>query len=254
MATVRVRDLVIGEGMPKICVPIVGTTADEILDEAANIRALDADLVEWRIDWFEGIEDIDATVAVAKQLNKALGAGLPLLCTIRTSAEGGNSSLEIADYCALNKALMKSGAADLVDVELFLGDEVMRDLVAAAREHGVAIVASSHDFDKTPERGEIVARLTHMQDLGADILKIAVMPQSKRDVIELLAATEEMANDHAHQPIVTMSMGGNGSISRIAGEVFGSAITFGCASKASAPGQIDVSNLRTLLSLLHESL
>lgn len=254
MATVRVRDLAIGEGMPKICVPIVGTTADEILDEAANIRALDADLAEWRIDWFEGIEDIDATVAVAKQLNEALGADLPLLCTIRTSAEGGNSSQETADYCALNKALMESGAADLVDVELFLGDDVMRDLVATAHEHGVAIVASSHDFDKTPERSEIVTRLTRMQDLGADILKIAVMPQSKRDVIELLAATEEMASDHAHQPIVTMSMGGKGSISRIAGEVFGSAITFGCASKASAPGQIDVSNLRTLLALLHESL
>lgn len=254
MATVRLRDLVIGEGMPKICVPIVGTTADEILDEAANIRALDADLVEWRVDWFVGIDDINVTVAVAKRLNGALGADLPLLCTIRTTAEGGNGSLETADYRALNQALIESGAVDLVDVELFLGDEVMRELVAIAHDNDVAIVASSHDFESTPERSEIIARLKHMQDLGADILKIAVMPQTERDVVELLAATEEMASDHAHQPIVTMSMGGKGSISRIAGEVFGSAITFGCASKASAPGQIDVSNLRTLLTLLHESL
>lgn len=254
MATVRVRNLMIGEGMPKICVPIVGTTADEILDEAANIRTLDADLVEWRVDWFDGIDDIDATVAIVQRLNEALGADLPLLCTIRTTAEGGNGALEVADYRALNQALIESGAVDLVDVELFLGDEIMRELVAIAHENGVAIVASSHDFDKTPERSEIIARLKHMQDLGADILKIAVMPQTERDVVELLAATEEMANDHAHQPIVTMSMGGKGSISRIAGEVFGSAITFGCASKASAPGQIDVSNLKTLLTLLHESL
>lgn len=254
MATVRVRDLVIGEGMPKICVPIVGTNEDEILTEAAAIRALDLDLVEWRIDWFAGIESADTTVAVAKKLNETLGADLPLLCTIRTSAEGGNSALEVADYCALNKALMESGAVDLVDVELFLGDDVMRDLIATAHENDVVVVASSHDFDATPKRDEIVARLKRMQDLGADILKIAVMPQSERDVVELLAATEEMANNHAHQPIVTMSMGGKGSISRIAGEVFGSAITFGCASKASAPGQIDVNNLRTLLTLLHESL
>ena len=254
MATVRVRNLTIGEGMPKICVPIVGKTADEILNEAANIRELGADLVEWRLDWFEGIDDTAQSVAVAQELNEALGPDLPLLCTIRTADEGGNSSLDAAEYCALNKALIESGAVDLVDVELFLGDELMRELVAFAHDHDVAVVASNHDFDATPARDEIIARLTRMQDLGANILKIAVMPQTNRDVIELLAATEEMASDHARQPIVTMSMGGAGSISRIAGEVFGSAITFGCASQASAPGQIDVSNLRTLLSLLHESL
>lgn len=254
MASVRVRNIVIGEGTPKICVPIVGKTSEEIVNEAASFADLDLDLVEWRVDWFEGIEDTDAVIEVAKQLGETLGADVPVLCTIRTAGEGGEAAIDVEHYCALNRALISSGAVDLVDVELLLGDDVMTDLVAHAHEHGVAIVASNHDFDATPTREEMIARLKHMQDLGADILKIAVMPNSHRDVVELLAATEEMANDHATQPIVTMSMSGKGAISRMCGEVFGSAITFGCASKASAPGQIDVNDLRTLLTLIHNAL
>lgn len=254
MASVRVRDLVIGEGIPKICIPIVGKTSKEILDEGANLSTLDLDLVEWRVDWFEGIEDTDEVVALAQKLNDALGAHVPLLCTIRTAGEGGEAALSIEDYCALNRALIASGAIDLVDIELLLGDEVMTELIAHGHENGVAIIASNHDFNATPSRSEIIARLKHMQDLGADILKIAVMPNSARDVIELLAATEEMVSEHATRPIVTMSMSGKGAISRMCGEVFGSAITFGCASKASAPGQIDANDLRALLSLIHSTL
>lgn len=75
-----------------------------------------------------------------------------------------------------------------------------------------------------------------MQDMNADIPKIAVMPQNRKDVLTLLAATEEMATNYADRPIITMSMAGTGVISRLCGEVFGSSMTFGAAKKASAPG------------------
>jgi 3-dehydroquinate dehydratase-1 len=254
MASIRVRDLVIGEGTPKICVPIVAKTEEEIINEAISFKDIDLDLVEWRIDWFEGIEDVEGVIALAKKLNETLGADIALLCTIRTAQEGGEVALSVEAYRALNRALIASGAIDLVDVELFLGDEVMSDLIACAHDNNVAVVASNHDFASTPSRSEIIARLKRMQDLGADILKIAVMPNSRHDVIELLAATEEMTSEHATQPVVSMSMGSEGAISRICGEIFGSAITFGCASKASAPGQIDVSDLRTMLTLIHNTL
>mgnify|MGYP000529625487 CR=1 FL=1 len=82
-----------------------------------------------------------------------------------------------------------------------------------------------------------------MQELGADIPKIAVMPTCKQDVITLLSATLEMSEKYADRPIITMSMAGTGVISRLTGETFGSALTFGAASKASAPGQIGVNEL-----------
>ena len=81
-----------------------------------------------------------------------------------------------------------------------------------------------------------------------------LMPQSKLDVLTLLSATEEMNRLYADRPIITMSMAGTGVISRLCGEVFGSALTFGAAGKASAPGQMGVNDLNTVLNLLHKSL
>ena len=113
---------------------------------------------------------------------------------------------------------------------------------------------SNHDFFKTPSKEEIISRLCAMQEKGADIPKIAVMPQSKKDVLTLLSATNEMAEEHANRPIITMSMAATGVISRLAGEVFGSCLTFGAAKKASALGQMGVNDLKTVLETLHKSL
>lgn len=115
------------------------------------------------------------------------------------------------------------------------------------------MIASNHDFNGTPEKDVIVGRLRRMQELGADIPKIAVMPGNKKDVLTLLSATREMAEEYADRPIITMSMSGNGVISRLSGEIFGSAMTFGAAKKASAPGQMGVEDLRQVLQILHKS-
>lgn len=253
MNTVRVRNVELGAGIPKICVPIVGVTKDDIIAEAKTFDSIPVDVVEWRVDWFEGVFDFDQVLDVLRGLREALGE-TPLLFTFRTSKEGGEKAIEPEAYAQLNIKVAQSGYVDLVDVEAFTGDEIVKSVIEAAHAAGVKVVASNHDFFKTPDQAEIVRRLRKMQDLGADIPKIAVMPQSKKDVLTLLAATEEMATEYADRPIITMSMSGTGVISRLCGEVFGSALTFGAAKKASAPGQMGVNDLNTVLTLLHGAL
>ena len=253
MNTVKVRNIVIGEGMPKICVPIVGVTKEAILEEAKAITKLPADVVEWRIDWFENVFDFAALEDVMKGLREVLG-DMPILMTFRTSKEGGEKSIEDEVYADINIKAAQTGYVDMVDVEVFTGDEIVKKIIDGAHAAGVKVVAPNHDFFKTADKDDIVGRLRKMQDLGADIPKIAVMPQNKKDVLTLLAATEEMANEYADRPIITMSMAGTGVISRLAGEVFGSALTFGAAAKASAPGQMGVQDLKQVLTLLHGAL
>lgn len=253
MNPVVVRNVKIGEGIPKICVPIVGVTKEDIVNEAKSFASIPVDVVEWRVDWFEHVFDIEKVKEVLAELRAALGE-TPLLFTFRTSKEGGEKAIEPDAYAALNKSVAETGNVDLVDVEAFTGDEVVTDIIEAVHKCGVKVVASNHDFHKTPAREELVRRLCKMQELGADIPKIAVMPQNKKDVLTLLAATEEMVREHADRPIITMSMAGTGVISRLCGEVFGSALTFGAAKKASAPGQMGVRDLETVLHLLHKSL
>ena len=143
---------------------------------------------------------------------------------------------------------------DIVDVEAFTGDTCVEKVIKTAHECGVKVIASNHDFRKTPSKEELIARMRKMQELGADIPKIAVMPQSTEDLLTLLSATEEMRRCYADRPVITMSMAGTGVLSRMCGEVFGSALTFGAAGKVSAPGQIDVEELRTVLEIIHKSL
>ena len=253
MNAVEVRNIKIGEGIPKICVPIVGVTREDIINEAKTFESIPVDVVEWRVDWYEDIFNFDEVEVTLKALREALGE-TPILFTFRTSKEGGEKSIDADDYVELNIKAAQSGYVDLLDVEAFTGDEAVKKVVAAAHEAGVKVVASNHDFDKTPDQEELVFRLRKMQELGADIPKIAVMPQNKKDVLTLLAATEEMTSNYADRPIITMSMAGTGVISRLCGEVFGSALTFGAAKKASAPGQMGVEDLAQVLSLLHKSI
>lgn len=253
MNTVKVRNVVLGEGMPKICVPIVGVTKEAILEEARAITKLPADVVEWRIDWFENVFDFDALEDVMKGLREILG-DMPILMTFRTSKEGGEKAIEDEVYADINIRAAQTGYIDMVDVEVFTGDEIVKKIIDGAHAAGVKVVASNHDFFKTPDKDDIVSRLRKMQDLGADVPKIAVMPNSAADVLTLLAATDEMYTKYADRPIITMSMKGTGVVSRLAGEVFGSALTFGAAAKASAPGQIAVEDLKKVLTILDGAL
>lgn len=253
MNTVKVRNIEIGAGIPKICVPIVGVTREEILAAAETIKSTKADVVEWRVDWYEDIFDFAKTEETMKALREVLGE-TPILFTFRTSKEGGEKSIETETYVELNQNAAKTGLVDLVDVEAFTGDDAVKAVVETAHANGVKVIASNHDFHKTPAKDEIVSRLRKMQELGADIPKIAVMPQNKKDVLTLLSATEEMASEYADRTIITMSMSGTGVISRLCGEVFGSALTFGAVGKVSAPGQMGIEDLTTVLGLLHKSL
>lgn len=250
---VQVRDVVIGEGMPKICAPIVGRTREEILLQAKKLKAAGPDLAEWRADWFEKAGEKEELKGILELLHGELGE-LPLLVTFRTGQEGGEQEISLEDYEEFLLEVLASGQADLIDVELFMGEEFLSGIVEKAHRKNVKVIASNHDFEKTPNTGEIVERLCRMQKAGADLLKLAAMPRDPGDVLTLLAATWQMKECYARQPVITMSMGGTGVISRLAGEIFGSAMTFGSVGKASAPGQVEAEELREVLGLLHEKL
>lgn len=253
MNKVHVRNMVLGVGMPKICVPIVGRNEEEIVLQAGKIKEAGPDLAEWRADWFEGVWEKNRLRKILKLLRKELGE-MPLLVTFRTKQEGGEQEISVEDYEEFLGEVLSSGQADLVDVELFMGEELLTAVAEKAHEQGVKVVASSHDFEKTPPMREMTERLRRMEKAGADLLKLAVMPEDPGDVLTLFAVTWQMKERKEGQPVITMAMGGNGVVSRIAGEVFGSALTFGTVGKASAPGQVEAGELQRMLTLLHKNL
>lgn len=142
MNPVVVRNVKIGEGIPKICVPIVGVTKEDIINEAKTFEDIPVDVAEWRADWFEQVFETEKVKEVLAELRAALKE-TPLLFTFRTSKEGGEKAIEPAAYAALNKAVAETGNVDLLDVEAFTGDEIVKDIIQATHEAGVKVVASN---------------------------------------------------------------------------------------------------------------
>ena len=250
MSCVDIRGCRIGEGRPKVILPIVERAEAAILEKAAQFSTLQADCGEWRVDHFDDARTPGAVARCLAKLRVALKDKL-LLVTFRTQTEGGQVALSPAEYRQFLELVLDTDCADLLDIEFFTAGADLPLLVEQAHTAGVPVVCSSHDFAKTPPRAELVERMVQMQQAGADLPKLAVMPQSRIDVLELLAATAEMAEHHPETPVITMSMGALGAVSRLAGEAFGSAMTFANPGQASAPGQVSLNIVNEVLDALH---
>ena len=101
---IEVRGTRIGSGIPKIIVPIVGETREEILAEAAKITAAKPDVIEWRADFYEGVKNAAALKEMLAELRAAIGE-TPVIFTIRTSNEGGKLTVSDEEYAVLLEAV-----------------------------------------------------------------------------------------------------------------------------------------------------
>lgn len=265
--------LTLGPGRPAICVPLVGRSLDDLVTVAGEVSRQDADLVELRIDFvddaFGGSSDPDGPSRVGadravdadlpmiedavRRVRAALPADLPLLFTLRSQPEGGERDVTPTTYDAVLRRAIGSGAVDAVDVEMYTDPDLLDGLVEAAHDAGLTVVMSSHDFTATPGRGEIVSRLLEQQEHGADVVKFAAMPHSIDDVLTVLGATADFRAGAGFVPAITMSMGPLGVVSRLAGETFGSCVTFGSVGESSAPGQVPAGPLAAALDAVHEA-
>ena len=248
--TIQIKNLTIGSGMPKICVPMTCASCEELCREAKEAKNAGADLVEWRADFYEALSDTDRMLETLGKIREVLGE-IPLLFTIRTQAEGGKGSLSTKEYAHANLAAAGSGNADLIDVEVFGEEEEKKALIASVQAKGAAVIGSSHDFEKTDDCAVLLKRFREIDASGADILKMAVMPEEFDDVAAIMQATNRMVTEFTEKPVISMAMGSIGSISRIAGENFGSSVTFATVGAASAPGQFPIRELRAMIEALH---
>ena len=236
-------------GRTLICTPLVARTADAIQSELALILPKKPDVIEWRVDFFDEIHDVSRVIAVARSIREAAGT-IPIIFTRRARQEGGETiNLSEDAVVALYEKIIASGAMDIIDYELGQAVRHRALLRAASRAHDVAMILSYHNFNATPSCAELVDKIIDAEREGADIAKLAVMPKSPADVLVLLEATLT-ASERVRIPLITLSMGSIGTITRVCGGMFGSALTFAVGDGRSASGQIAIEELRVALATM----
>ena len=236
---------------PRVCISIIDREADDIVNKARRLIDEGAELIEWRIDHFVGLKDNEAIRDVLNRLRPMMKETI-LIATIRSKAQGGEAFFE--DEESITDALReiaKAHVADIIDIEFFAfpnAVEIIKDL----QQRGAIVLASHHDFSSTPRIPVMKMTLDRMAEADADIVKLAVMPTKPSDVLDLLKVTDEFLTAHPNLPIITISMGSMGVLSRISGEVFGSCVTFGAVGEQSAPGQMQMDELKRAISFIHK--
>ena len=217
---------------------LAASTADLADEPAARNHA---DVVEFRLDLADdGLSQLEG-----------YDGDLPLLVTNRVEWEGGAAADTQARLDALERAVGLDAVVG-IDVELDAveaGDA--HPLVDAARDAGVAVVVSTHDFDGTPDEEQLRSLLTAACEAG-DVGKLAVTARDRADVLDLLAVTHSLHTDGL--TVATMAMGAPGRHSRAVAPLYGSKLGYAPVdpAAATAPGQYDLETLRSLVSRLQD--
>ena len=243
-----------GVKKPAICIPLTGSSRQELAEEIKNLQGKPFQLLEWRADKMIAAMKGHSFWNVTRELLNTLGAiradiDVPMLFTIRTAGEGGEADITAEDYFFINRMVADSKMADLIDIEAFIaeGTDLVSEFIRYAHAVEQMVVLSNHNFEKTPAVDEMADKYRFMHILGGDIIKLAVMPHSEGDVAALLETASLINDEYPDQPLIAISMGELGMSSRICAGQFGSVITFAAGKDASAPGQIDAVTLQGYL-------
>ena len=247
---VTVKNKVFGGPIPLICLPLVAEDRSALLQQTAELTRLNPDLLEWRIDGYDQVEDISACLEALQALKAAMGS-IPLIFTCRIHWRVDLRKSPRRRDCSSSPRLWHRVSVEIVDVEMCNEPAFIEKVKKTAQTGNAKLILSYHNFDETPDETFIHDKLVMAQDLGADIAKLAVMPKDYADVLTLLGATLKARTGAVKVPIVTMSMGPEGGVTRVVGGLFGSDLTFAVGKEASAPGQIPIGELRQAMTVLY---
>lgn len=231
---------------------VVAVILEKPLETSKKAAKKGADILEIRLDLL-GIRDLERAAEIIREIKSE--TGLPVIATNRSRAEGGKWEGAEEDRTELLTELLKSPFSleeglDAVDIELSASREERDKVIKAAKDHGKTVIVSSHYFSKTPSPREMKAILEEMFLAGADIAKLAVMPQSMEDVLNLLKVTLDFRNEG--KSVCTISMGKPGKHTRVIAPLYGSVLTYASVESgaAAAPGQLPVDEIKKIMEIL----
>jgi 3-dehydroquinate dehydratase type I len=221
-----------------ICVSIV---APDVASMVAAANAAPTDIVELRLDALSGFSDLSFLKKIKK---KKIVACMP-------SWEGGLFSGSEAERVRILHDVLPF--SDYVAIELRTEKALLDVLLRDARAAGVEIIIAYHDFKSTPSKEKIISILNDEKSAGAGIAKVAFMAKDDVDVLRLMQALVEKRDDSVFKlPIIAVSMGEAGKISRVVAPLLGAYLTYASPSKGkeSAPGQLSFDEVNKILSVV----
>lgn len=250
---VEVKGRVFGGEKLLECIPIIAQNREQLIQDVSQVAAHKPDIIEWRVDWFNRLNETDYVVASLREIVPILN-GIPILLTFRHISEGGAKEEPQQVRIDVIRATCETGLIDVVDIEQSNPREFVEEVKAIVRANGVKLVISTHNFSDTPSEEEILNRIKAGKEMGADIAKVCYLPKNFSDVLNVAKATYHARAGACLIPLITVSMGDLGGITRIMGREIGSDLSFLSAAGASGPGQMNIEDYRVMKKIIANEL
>lgn len=213
---------------------VVGTIhSAESLRAARRLAGGIVDFLEVRVDAFAATPEV--------LLRGITSLRAPLIVTVRDPVEGGQNQMALARRRAGYAQFLPHAA--LLDVEL-RNVRALAATLAAARERGVGVIVSFHDFRATPSAARLREIVRRAALAGADVIKIATRADRPGDLQRLLA----LFASRNPRPLSVMAMGNYGRISRLLFAHSGSVLNYCSLATANASGQWAAADFRKRLA------
>ncbi|MGV8907082.1 MAG: type I 3-dehydroquinate dehydratase [Acetobacterium sp.] len=244
MATARI---LIEKNKFASCMPLISENDDGLFEEAEKAIVSQVDFLEWRRDYFRPGEllSFDEEMKILKKLKnlKNLKGSPGIIYTFRSHKEGG--AYETPDHVRLSAIGFAVAMADYVDIELKSDPIFLKGVKEVLKNGCCGLILSHHQFKKTPNGKEIEEIYDVMEEQGADVLKLAVMPSSDEDMRQLIGASLKK-NENTFKPIIAIAMGALGGITRVVPDLCGGSLTYVAGIGKTAPGQLTVEEIMML--------
>lgn len=212
--------------MSFVCLSLTGETLEENLTAARRYRSA-VDMYELRADFLRPDEQIQAN-RFPDMVQK------PVILTIRRRSDGGRFIFSEEERTVLFRRAL-SGPFSYIDLESDYDSSVVEE---TARKSDIRIIRSEHDYSGSD--GDLVGRVNGLPHARDELPKLAVAPQSGRQLLNLLKAYEQLRNREK----IVVGIGEFGFPTRVLAFRLGSLVTY-CSppERSAAPGHIDPNTL-----------
>jgi 3-dehydroquinate dehydratase type I len=243
-----------------ICVPIPvkSVNISEIVPTIKAVIKLKPNLIELRFDYLTDVQKITEDLVI--NLLNLIQPKIPVICTLRDYSEGGQVKIDINERIQILKLIIKSKPRYL-DIEINSVDKILSEIIPLASNNKVRLIYSFHDFEKTPNYNEASKILENFlnklknellidqKTVERSIFKLIFTAQSFEDNFIPLQLCKISSSNKLN--LISFCMGDLGLFSRILCIFSNSFLTYCSFKEKTAPGQINILDLRKILNLLY---
>lgn len=239
-----------------IAIRVKSASLSEIKPLLDKVMKKEPNFIELRFDYVDNVQSL--SLEFVNNLLDIINHKIPVIFTFRDSSEGGHANISQKERFKILKMFIEV-KPEYIDIEMNTNQNFLYEFITLASQNGVNIICSYHNFEKTNSFEETIKLITNFNDnliqnlsikpkINSEIIFKAIFnAQTFKDNIMPLKLCKHFSN--FPKKLISFCMGATGIFSRIMCVTVGSFFTYASIEEKTAPGQLNIDEMREIYNL-----